>query len=37
MVIGLRYGRITAEDKAAKEKTAVVGEFLKQLSSAMAQ
>jgi C_GCAxxG_C_C family probable redox protein len=31
MVIGLRYGRITAEDKAAKEKTyAVVGEFLKQ-------
>jgi len=31
MVIGLRYGRITAEDKAAKEKTyAVVGEFLGQ-------
>ena len=31
MVIGLRYGRITAEDKTAKEKTyAVVGEFLKQ-------
>jgi C_GCAxxG_C_C family probable redox protein len=31
MVIGLRYGRITAEDKIAKEKTyAVVGEFLKQ-------
>ncbi|MGA2886019.1 MAG: C-GCAxxG-C-C family protein [Halobacteriota archaeon] len=31
MVIGLRYGRITAEDKAAKEKTyAVVGEFFKQ-------
>ena len=31
MVIRLRYGRITAEDKTAKEKTyAVVGEFLKQ-------
>jgi C_GCAxxG_C_C family probable redox protein len=31
MVIGLRYGRITAEDKTAKEKTyAVVNEFLKQ-------
>jgi C_GCAxxG_C_C family probable redox protein len=31
MVIGLRYGRIKAEDKIAKEKTyAVVGEFLKQ-------
>ncbi|MFZ1021339.1 MAG: C-GCAxxG-C-C family protein [Halobacteriota archaeon] len=31
MVIGLRYGRITAKDKAAKEKTyAVVGEFLRQ-------
>ena len=31
MVIGLRYGRITAEDKTAKEKPyAVVGEFLKQ-------
>jgi C_GCAxxG_C_C family probable redox protein len=31
MVIGLRHGRITAEDKAAKEKTyAVVGEFLKK-------
>jgi hypothetical protein len=31
MVIGLRYGRITAQDKTAKEKTyAVVGEFLKQ-------
>ena len=31
MVIGLRYGRTTAEDKTAKEKTyAVVGEFLKQ-------
>ena len=31
IVIGLRYSRITAEDKTAKEKTyAVVGEFLKQ-------
>jgi len=31
MVIGLRYGRTTAEDKAAKEKTyAVVGEFLRR-------
>ena len=31
MVIGLRYGRITLEDKTAKEKTyAVVDDFLKQ-------
>ncbi len=31
MVIGLRYGRVKADDKTAKEKTyAVVGEFLKQ-------
>jgi C_GCAxxG_C_C family probable redox protein len=31
MAIGLRYGRTTAEDKTAKEKTyAVVGEFLRQ-------
>jgi len=31
MVIGLRYGRTTAEDKAAKERTyAVVGEFLRR-------
>ena len=31
MVIGLRYGRTTAEDKAAKERTyAVVREFLKR-------
>jgi C_GCAxxG_C_C family probable redox protein len=31
MVIGLRYGRTTAEDKAAKERTyAIVGEFLKR-------
>lgn len=31
MVLGLRYGRITADDKAAKEQTyAVVGEFIRQ-------
>ena len=31
MVIGLRYGRITARDKVAEEKTYVaVGEFLMQ-------
>jgi C_GCAxxG_C_C family probable redox protein len=31
MVIGLRYGRIQADDTAAKEKTyAVVGEFLQE-------
>jgi C_GCAxxG_C_C family probable redox protein len=31
MVVGLRYGRIRADDKTAKEKTyTVVGEFLRQ-------
>ena len=34
MVIGLRYGRIRADDVAAKEKTyAVVGEFLKEFKA----
>ncbi|MGD0327134.1 MAG: C-GCAxxG-C-C family protein [Halobacteriota archaeon] len=34
MVIGLRYGRIRAEDSAAKERTyAVVGEFLRQFET----
>jgi C_GCAxxG_C_C family probable redox protein len=38
MVVGLRYGRVTADDKTAKEKTyAVVGEFPRNLSSAIAQ
>jgi len=34
MVIGLRYGRIQANDAAAKEKTyAVVGEFLREFET----
>jgi hypothetical protein len=34
MVIGLRYGRIRADDAAAKEKTyAVVGEFLREFET----
>jgi C_GCAxxG_C_C family probable redox protein len=38
MVIGLRYGRIRADDIAAKEKTyAVVREFLQEFKRAMAR